>query len=74
MFMMFVNDVIEHINTDIDGIFSFNELKFFLILYADDQVLFTTTPESQYLLIDVENYYNTFCLKINTSKTKVMIF
>ena len=39
LFMMFVNDIIANINTNLDGIFTVDELKLFLILYADDQVL-----------------------------------
>lgn len=36
LFMLFVNDIVDRINTDLDSIFSVNELKLFLILYADD--------------------------------------
>ena len=75
LFMMFVNDLITHINSDIDGIFTIDELNLFLVLYADDQVLFSTNPSSlQSMLTDIETYCNTFGLKINTNKTKVMIF
>jgi len=37
--MMFVNDITEHINTNIEGMFTLNEMKLFLIVNADDQVL-----------------------------------
>ncbi|MES9880358.1 MAG: reverse transcriptase family protein [Sedimenticola sp.] len=75
MFMMFINDISQNINSNLDGIFTCNELKFFLILYADDQVLFANNPESlQSMLRDVEQYCHTWGLKINTSKTKTMIF
>lgn len=75
LFMMFVNDIIENINTNIDGIFTIDEIKLFLLLYADDQVLFATSPLSvQSMLTDIENYCNTWGLKINTDKTKVLIF
>ena len=57
LFMMFVNDILENINTDLPDIFTLNELKLFLILYADDQVLFASSPESlQLMLNDIENY------------------
>ena len=46
LFMLFVNDIVDNINTDLDNIFNINELKLFLILYADDQVVFTTFLES----------------------------
>lgn len=75
LFMMFVNDIMNNINSNLNGIFSLDELQLFIVLYADDQVLFSTSPTSlQSMLNDVEIYCNTFGLKINTNKTKVMIF
>jgi hypothetical protein len=75
LFMMFVNDIIENINSNIEGIISIDDIKFFLLSYADDQVLFSTSPTSaQLMLNDIENYCNTYKLKINISKTKVVIF
>ena len=75
LFMMFVNDILANINTDLNGLFSMDELNLFLILYADDQVLFATSPESlQSMLHDIETYCNTCGLKINVNKTKVLIF
>ena len=75
LFMMFINDIISNINTELNGIFSIDELNIFLILYADDQVLFATSPESlQSMLHDIETYCNTWGLKINVEKTKVLIF
>ena len=75
LFMLFVNDIINNINTDLNGIFTINELKLFLILFADDQVVFAKSPQSlQSMLNDIENYCETWRLKINTSKTKIMIF
>ena len=59
LFMMFVNDIITRINTDLDGIFSTEELKLFLVLFADDQVLFSTSPTAlQSMLNDTETYCN----------------
>ena len=75
MFMMFVNDIMTNINTNLNDIFSIEDIKLFLILYADDQVLFATSPSSLELMLkDIENYCYTYKLKINTNKTKVMIF
>ena len=75
LFMYFVNDVIQNINTNIEGLFSVDEIKLFLIAYADDQVLFATSPASlQSLITDLENYCNMNKLKINSRKTKIMIF
>ena len=59
LFMMFVNDIISNINTNLEGIFSVDEVQLFLMLYADDQVLFSTSPTSlQLMLNDVETYCN----------------
>ena len=75
LFMMFVNDIITSINTDLDGIFSTEELKLFLVLFADDQDLFSTSPTTlQSMLNDIETYCNAWGLKFNVAKTKVLIF
>ena len=71
--MMFVNDIIPNINSNIDGIFSVGELESFLILYADDQVLFATSPTSlQSMLNDIETYCKTWGIQINVNKTKFL--
>ena len=73
--MLFVNDILENIKSNLDGIFTVIELKLFLILFADDQVVFAKTPDTlQSLLTDIEHYCTEWSLKINTSKTKAMIF
>ena len=46
LFMLFVNDIIGNINADLGNIFTLNEMKLFLILYADDQVVFAKSPET----------------------------
>ena len=75
LFMMFVNDILANINSNLDGIFTVNEIKIFLIFYADDQVLFSTSPTSlQSMLSDIEEYCNTWGLRININKIKVLIF
>ena len=75
LFMMYVNDIAENIDVNIDGIFTLNELKLFLLLYADDQALLATSAQSlQHMLNDVETYCNKWELKINTNKTKLLIF
>ncbi len=52
-----------------------NKLKLFILLYADDSVIFALSPESlQTMLNDVQMYCNTWGLKVNTTKTKIMIF
>ena len=44
-------------------------------MYADDQVVFTKSPETlKSILHDIETYCTIWGLKINTNKTKAMIF
>ena len=73
--MMFLSDLEESIRDGLDGIFTMEDIKIFLLLYVDDQVVFSKSPESlQAMLFDIENYCRTWGLKINISKTKTMIF
>ena len=75
LFMLFVNDTIDSINSNINDIFTIDDIKLFIILFIDDQVVFAKSPYAlQSLLSDVENYCTTWGIKINTNKTKVMIF
>ena len=44
LFMMFVNDILANINSNLEGIFTVDELRLFLLAYVDDQVIFSTCP------------------------------
>ena len=44
LFMMFLNDINQCINTDLDGILTVNDIKLFQLLYAGDQVTFAKSP------------------------------
>lgn len=75
LFMLFINDIIQNVNSDLDNIFTIDELQIFMLLYADDAVVFARSPEVlQSILNDIESYCTTWGLKINTVKTKAMIF
>lgn len=75
MFMMFINDIADNINTDLENIFTIEQIQFFMLLYADDAAVFAKSPDSlQSMLHDIELYCGIWNLKINTNKTKVMIF
>ena len=75
LFLFFVNDMINTMNADIDGIFTLEEIRFFLIMFADDSILFGNTPQAlQSLLNDLEQYCQISGLKINTGKNKILIF
>ena len=58
-----------------DGIFTLDDDKLLMLLFADDAVLFAYKPETlQAMINDVNAYCEKWLLKINTAKTKVMIF
>jgi len=72
--LFFLNDIIQHINTDIDGIMTLEELKLFLLFFAEDAVLFVHNPGSlQSMLSDVKIYCNTWGMKLNVNTTQCMI-
>ena len=73
--MLFINDIVQNINSDINSIFTIDEYQLFMLLYADDTVVFAKSHEAlQSILNDLELYCATLGLNINISKTKVMIF
>ena len=44
LFMLFINDIIENINADFENVFRIEELRIFMLLYADDAVVFAKSP------------------------------
>ena len=73
--LFFLNDILNSINENIDGILNIDNLKLFLILFADDAVIFANNPASlQSILNDLGQYCNIWNLKLNVNKTKIMIF
>ena len=44
IFMMFINDLNQHIDSDLDGIININNICVFLLLCADDQDVFAKSP------------------------------
>ena len=51
------------------------ELQIFLLMFADDAILFSQNPQAlQSMLNDVQLYCETWGLRLNVNKTKIMIF
>ena len=51
-----------------------NFLKLMVILYADDMVVLADTPKSLHkALQSLETFCNTWKLKVNSAKTKIMV-
>ena len=54
---------------------SLQEVSLFLMLYADDMVLFSDSPEGLQKMLDVlYSYCNDWKLSVNVSKTKIVVF
>lgn len=70
-----MNDLINNINGNIENIFNMDDLKLYMLIFIDDMALF---PQKQDALQSRSNdlllYCNTWKLKVNTTKIKVMIF
>jgi hypothetical protein len=75
LFMFFINDIAHNIRTNMDDVFTLDELSLFMLLYADDVVLFAKSKETlQNMLHDLRVYCDRWDLKVNTVKSKVMLF
>ena len=75
LFVLFINDISSIIDINTLSLNDTELLSKYLILFADDIVLFTTCPQSlQEQLNNIHTYSNKWGLKINVNKTKVCIF
>ena len=75
LFAMFLNDLEDvYVKSGLSGI-DVNMFKMFLILYADDIVIFSNTAEELQRSLDLlKEYCITWKLVVNTNKTKIMVF
>ena len=75
LFAMYLNDLEEEFRLKgSDGI-DIGMLKIFLLLYADDIILFAQSSEELQNSLDILfGYCQRYKLSVNTSKTKVMVF
>ena len=75
LFIFFINDIIDNTTDDNDELLTINEINIFMLMYADDAVFFTKSAQTlQNMLHKLQAYSNEWGLKINTDKTKIMIF
>ena len=73
--LFYLNDVLDDVNSRLDGIINTDGINIFLLLFADDAALLPHDPVSlQSLLNDLETYSNKNKLRLNVAKTKIMIF
>ena len=87
LFALFLNDLEQFVSCQYNGLASLNQLfednddqlvtfiKLFILLYADDTVILAEDAVQLQKALDAMcEYSNLYKLKINTSKTKVVIF
>ncbi len=75
LFALFVEDLELFLQNEPDSGFSFDDITFILMLFADDMVIFGKTPQDlQHSLDMLKVYCDKWGLTVNTSKTKVMVF
>ena len=72
--LFYLNDVLNDINGD-DGMINVGDIQLYMLLFADDAVVFARNPQTlQPILNNIEHYCDIWKLKLNVSKSKVMIF
>ncbi|MEW8545054.1 MAG: reverse transcriptase family protein [Candidatus Thiodiazotropha sp.] len=76
LFVFFINDLIENVGLhDNRYSFSIQDVNLFMLLYADDVVLFSKSPDALQRMLDkLHSYSTSWDLTVNTEKTKIMIF
>lgn len=74
LFKIFINDLPKYLESSIDHV-CLNNVKVNCLLYADDVVLLSKSALGlQNNLKLLENFCNDWCIDVNTTKTKVLIF
>ena len=78
LFVIFINDVRQQLQNGPEGTIEGIDLErlcFFVLLFADDMVLFSNSPDELQILLNRLYSYSTYWgLNVNTSKTKICIF
>ena len=75
LFSLFLNDIELYLQENINDGIDIEHLKLYLLLFADDAVLFSETREGlQNSLRSLENYCNKWNLTVNVEKTKIVVF
>ena len=74
LFAMYVNDLESHLCSPDAGI-TIDDVRFLLLLYADDLVIFSESPDALQLQINkMYEYCHRWKLRINAEKSKIVVF
>jgi hypothetical protein len=75
LFIMFINDIGEHLSSTNLCTNDVDMLSILMLMFADDIAIFSTDPHSlQHQLNCINEYSKKWGLKVNVGKTKVCIF
>ena len=89
LFSLFLNDLVHFMSNSYNGLSTLSKdvasilntedievfFKLYLLLYADDTVIFAESPEELQTALDtMQLYCDTWKLQVNTSKTKIVVF
>ena len=74
-FMNNINDIEMHLQQTLNASLSLEQLSIYLLLFADDAVIFSETIEGlQSSLNHLEEYCRKWNLEVNVDKTKIVVF
>ena len=74
LFKIFINDLPSYFDKSLDPVY-LDEKPIHCLMYADDIVLLSSTPQGlQTKLNSLAKYCDEWCLQLNPSKTKVLVF
>ena len=75
LFILFINDLSTSLYDDSADLITINELQSFLLMFADDTILFSYTKEGlQKLLNNLNVYCDQWNITVNVDKTVAMVF
>ena len=75
LFIFFIDDILESFSSNVDDTLLIDDFNLFMLLYADNAVLFAKPAETlQNMLNKLHEYSALWKLRVNTDKTKIMIF
>ena len=75
LFIFFINDLALSLADDNQQTTQISNINVFLLLFADDAVLVSSSQDGLQLMLDkLQEYSNLWNLRVNTEKTKIMIF
>ena len=75
LFLLFINEIIENISNGNEDTLLINDINLFMLLYANDAVLFFyISRKLQNMVNKLNDYSSIWNLKVNTNKTKIVIF